>query len=373
VLFERICRENGITQRLTRPASPTTTGKIERLHQSLQLELLDDHGPFESIDALQAALDGWRTEYNTDRPHQSLAMAFPASRFSAAAVTGPELRVPPPLAASSSTPAAQPPGTGQPGDLVPARAEPSLLALEADRVVPPSGNLQVGGQQVWLGPALAGRAVTLWVDETSLHVLLDGTRLKTLPSRLGVTELARLAADGARPAGPPPLPAGHGTAVEAERMVNAAGLVSLAGAQLNVGFELAGQRVTLRLEGTQMAVISHDGTLLRTMPCPVPLPDRSRLRGARRAAVIAPPPGGPVTVQRRVSSRGGIMVARQKIQAGLIHAGKTATVICGDSSFRLVIDGDTIAVVPRTTSSEVHRYKANATHKRSLPQSKAVT
>lgn len=31
VLFERICRENGITQRLTRPASPTTTGKIERL------------------------------------------------------------------------------------------------------------------------------------------------------------------------------------------------------------------------------------------------------------------------------------------------------------------------------------------------------
>ena len=46
---------------------------------------------------------------------------------------------------------------------------------------------------------------TIWVDETTLHVLLDGTRLKTLPSRLGVIELARLAADGACPAGPPPL------------------------------------------------------------------------------------------------------------------------------------------------------------------------
>ncbi len=34
VLFERICRENGITQRLTKPRSPTTTGKIERLHQN---------------------------------------------------------------------------------------------------------------------------------------------------------------------------------------------------------------------------------------------------------------------------------------------------------------------------------------------------
>jgi transposase InsO family protein len=45
VMFERICRENGITQRLTEPRSPTTTGKIERLHQTLQLELLNVHEP----------------------------------------------------------------------------------------------------------------------------------------------------------------------------------------------------------------------------------------------------------------------------------------------------------------------------------------
>jgi transposase InsO family protein len=36
VMFERICRENGITTRWTKPASPTTTGKIERWHQSPQ-------------------------------------------------------------------------------------------------------------------------------------------------------------------------------------------------------------------------------------------------------------------------------------------------------------------------------------------------
>src|SRR5690348_17549189 len=35
VLFERICRDNGIKQRLTKPASPTTTGKIERFHKTL--------------------------------------------------------------------------------------------------------------------------------------------------------------------------------------------------------------------------------------------------------------------------------------------------------------------------------------------------
>ena len=108
------------------------------------------------------------------------------------------------------------------------------------------------------------------MDETSLHVLHDGTRIKTLPSRLGVADLARLAAAGARPAGPSPLLAGTGTAVEVERTVNAAGLVGLAGAQVNVGYQLAGQRVIVRMDGTQMMVITGDGELARTMPCPVP-------------------------------------------------------------------------------------------------------
>jgi hypothetical protein len=41
------------------------------------------------------------------------------------------------------------------------------------------------------------------------------------------------------------------------------------------------------------------------------------------------------------------MVARQKIHAGMIHAGKTAAVICENTCFRVVIDGETAAVVPR--------------------------
>jgi hypothetical protein len=60
------------------------------------------------------------------------------------------------------------------------------------------------------------------------------------------------------------------------------------------------------------------------------------------------------------------MVARQKIHAGMIHAGKTATVICENTCFRMVIDGETAAVAPRTTTSELHRCKANATDKRTL-------
>ena len=182
----------------------------------MQRELLDVHGPFESIEALQAALDAWREEYNTDRPHQSLAMGFPASRFVPAS-SPLELRIPAQLTASTPQPKPPQPAADLPPALsLPVEAAPTAAtitsqdwrAVEVDRVVPPSGNLWIGGQQVWLGPALSGRQVTLWADAISLHVLADGTRIKSVPSRLGVTELARLAANGARPAGPSPLPTG---------------------------------------------------------------------------------------------------------------------------------------------------------------------
>ena len=57
VLFEHICRENGITQRLTRPRTSTTTGKIERFHGTLRRELLDECGPFESFAAAQSGIE----------------------------------------------------------------------------------------------------------------------------------------------------------------------------------------------------------------------------------------------------------------------------------------------------------------------------
>ena len=80
VLFERILRENGIAQRLTKPASPTTTGKIERFHRTLREGLLNDVGPFADLAAAQAAIDGFVADYNTQRPHQALDGATPTQR-----------------------------------------------------------------------------------------------------------------------------------------------------------------------------------------------------------------------------------------------------------------------------------------------------
>ncbi|MFJ6565768.1 integrase core domain-containing protein, partial [Streptomyces sp. NPDC091412] len=55
--------------------------KVERFHQTLRRELLDDCGAFESIEAAQSALDAWVREYNSVRPHQALDMQSPADRF----------------------------------------------------------------------------------------------------------------------------------------------------------------------------------------------------------------------------------------------------------------------------------------------------
>jgi transposase InsO family protein len=74
VLFDRICRQHGITHLCTGVRSPTTTGKIERFHKTLRAELFTGRR-LESLAEAQQVLDSWVDSYNTARPHQALGMA----------------------------------------------------------------------------------------------------------------------------------------------------------------------------------------------------------------------------------------------------------------------------------------------------------
>jgi hypothetical protein len=184
-----------------------------------------------------------------------------------------------------------------------------------------------------------------------------------VPSRLSAVDLARLRADGARPAGPPPARSSPGllaagAAVELDRLVHAQGVVVLAGHQVPIGQPLAGRRVTLRLEPQLIHVIA-DGVHWRTIAFTLPAPERARLRGAR---IAGPPPAlaaTPVRVQRRVSSRGGIQVVGQRVQVGFRYAGATVTIEVEDTVLRVLDQHDEVlAVIARTTRKEVTRYKA---------------
>jgi hypothetical protein len=314
---------------------------------------------------VQVALDGWVAEdYNTRRPHQSLDMASPVERFSPVPETERQalpLRLPPALMAIPA-PLAN-------GPLSETEAEPDLLpqlpmvtpgAVEFDRVVPASGNMFVEGRQFWLGPARAGITITFWADHDVIHLLAGGVRIKSVRSHLSTADIARLAASGGRPAGPPPLPAADtpGAAVEVDRVVSTGGTVSLLGRPVLAAEILAGQRVAVRIDDTTLSFFdAHTRELLRTRPSPFTYDQARRLRGARPAGPPPRPSLEPVRVQRRASNSGVIMVAGQKVALGRIHAHTTVTVYVADTTLTIEAGDNDTRTVARTTTTPVRNIR----------------
>ncbi len=154
VLFDRVCRENGITHRLTEPRSPTTTGKVERFHRTLRAEFRTDR-VFADLASAQVELDAWVDEYNQRRPHSAIGMVPPIERFARG--------------------------------LVPARV-PAVSEL-ADRTgddwvgrrAGANGVISVSWQQICLGKAAAGHQLDVHVSEQVLQVWDGNQLLKTVP------------------------------------------------------------------------------------------------------------------------------------------------------------------------------------------------
>jgi hypothetical protein len=235
-----------------------------------------------------------------------------------------------------------------------------------DRVVPPSGNLQVAGKQFWLGPARSGLTVTFWADTDVIHLLIAGARIKSVRSHLSVTDLAALARDGGRPAGPSPLPldaVGPPGVVEVDRTVNRCGSVSL-GQHIVLAAEiLGGRRVSIRLDAQTLAFFDpQTRELLRTRSNPLTAEAVSRLRGARPAGPPPQPPTGPVRVQRRASNTGIVMVVGQKIALGRAHAGETVTIDVTETDLTVECD-DGPRTFQRTNDHPVRRIKAHRPRK----------
>lgn len=261
VLFERICRENGITQWRTKPRSPTTTGKIERFRRTLREEFLDHVCSFESLAAAQQAVDGWITAYSQQLPHQALGMAIPGALFRP---TGPtRLDVP----TGSGSAISNPESDDSPAPLLIDVIEPASTptdegAVELEVRVPVSGEITLAnGRQKVSRRAYAGRLATIWANPRSLHISIDGHVIRTVASRLLPEHLQLLRMRGARAVGTEPgkpaLRKANGTtgippgqAVEIDRVVNREGGVGISGHRHVVGFAWPGRTVPLRLDPT---------------------------------------------------------------------------------------------------------------------------
>jgi transposase InsO family protein len=373
VLFDKICRKNGITHRLTQPGSPNQNGKVERLHGTLRPDFLDTADPFESVDAAQAAVDAWVANYNADRPHQGLdekVPVVPADRFIPAASppNGVELWLPPALNVAPVRDG-EPAGTVSPGPELTRAAvhEPgSGGAIELDRAVPGSGNMALCGNQFWLGPARAGQVVRFWIDCEWVHLSIAGSRVKTLRSRFTVNDLDTLICQGAVPAGPPPLPSKPGpgsrarrTVVEVERTVARAGTVSLGQRVVLAAEILAGRRVGIYIEEGMPLLFFDPETreLLRTRPNPLTPGEAARLQRTRPVGSVPRPSTEPIRVQRRASNTGIVTVAGQQVALGRIHHHQTVTVLVSDTTLAIQLPDADDLVVRRTTNQPVRSIK----------------
>jgi transposase InsO family protein len=363
VLFDKICRNNGIAHRLTAPASPTTTGKVERFHLTLRRELLNGHELFASLADAQAAIDVFVADYNGQRPHQALDDKQPVSpgqRFTPTPQNDRalvELWVPPTLAPGLTAGPVTDTTAGEalrPGDY---HGGP----IEFDKVVPASGNMFVAHKQFWLGPRRAGLVARFWADCDLIHVSIAGARVKTVRSHLSASDLAKLVAQGAVPAGPAPLPGVEdGIAVEVERAVNNTGLISLGGKQILVAERLGGTPVGVRIE--DHTLLFFDLTtreLLRTRPNPLTREQALQLRGVRPAGPPPRPSQEPIRIQRRASDTGVIVVAGQKVSLGRTHRGQEVEILVSETTLTIHLPGHDVRTIRRTTTKPIRNIKAD--------------
>ena len=168
VLFDRICRENGIDHLLTALRSPTTTGKVERFHRTLREEFMSGR-VFDSIPHAQAELDAWVASYNQDRPHSSIGMVYPVDRFTVA----------PEQSRVADTSATHRSRIGD--DWV-------------TRTVAANGLISIAWQQISCGKYRAGRQVDVHVTATTIEIW-DGQELARTVLRNNTKEVRKKRGD----------------------------------------------------------------------------------------------------------------------------------------------------------------------------------
>jgi transposase InsO family protein len=256
VLFDRICADNGIGHILTAPYSPTTTGKVERLHKTMRAEFFTPNDRrFATVEDLQAALDRWVDDYNTARPHQSCGGRPPAERFRLAGQR---------LAADTSAAAGPAPAS--------APQRPAVRRpVGVSRWVSAHGKISLGGFSYHVGSSYAGEPVEAVVAGGLVDILHAGVVVATHAQRFRGDQADRKPrAAGARRARD--VTAG----LTVTRLSDAAGVISFAGTSYTCGRRWARTAIDVSIVAGSVQ-LAKDGQLIRVHPI---RHDRARELGA---------------------------------------------------------------------------------------------
>lgn len=244
VLFDRVYVENGIRHLLTAPRSPTTTGKVERLHKTMRAEFFTGTDrAFATIGELQAALDGWVRYYNNERPHQSLGMSPPAERFAMAA--GADLEVVEPLAAVATN--------GQ--RCTAQRAD--LRSAGVQRWVDQRGSIRLAGFRYRVPIVLAGEPVEAVVADNLVQIYHRDVLVASHVQRRKSDNAPAVLRQGRRTARPVT------SGIVVTRVVDNNGEISFAGTMYRAGRPWRGQQVEVSIVAGSVQ-IARAGSILRT-------------------------------------------------------------------------------------------------------------
>lgn len=254
VLFDRICINNGIRHILTAPYSPTTTGKIERLHKTIRKDFLKGRS-FDTIEEAQAALDRWVESYNHEREHQSLGDQPPIRRFELAEDRVHEV-IDGEVALQQET-------------------EPANPAI--GRTVDQFGRVSIFKHRYSVGRHFSGETVSVESIDGMLRFTHNGVLIANHPRRHTIDQDERLHRKSKAPSRPT-------KGGEVIRKVDSSGNISFAGTAYRVALAYIGENVGVRLVADEVQII-REGKVHRSHKA---RHDRSREFGA-----LAQPNGKP--------------------------------------------------------------------------------
>jgi len=255
-----------------KPDRPTTQGKNERFHQTLQ-KWLNARPPAATISALQLVVDEFDVYYNHERVHQALDGKTPMEAWQSsepAPEPTPEPRmpqIPPSARPQAHRPDAEPPSKIR----TPLALHPS--AGSVDLKVKPNGQVKALSCMFYVATSRTGQTVHVLWSDTILEIFADdGEHIISYPrpTTTGIYHGPRT------PTGTPMKGAGHnpsagltGTAV---RTVSKGGYVGVLANKFYAGYKRKGEQVTITWNAATVTISNTHGATIAQYP----KPDRRR-------------------------------------------------------------------------------------------------
>lgn len=170
-----------------KPDRPTTQGKNERLHQTLQ-KWLNARPPAKTIEALQALVDEFDLYYNNKRAHQALDGKTPAEAWAATPAAPeptpePRLLQIPPSARATTTPTTTETTTTETTTIA-TRTRLTLHPATGEAIVKvrPNGQIKTLGCLFYVATSRAGQHVHVTWTPAAVEIIdLNGEVINTYP------------------------------------------------------------------------------------------------------------------------------------------------------------------------------------------------